>query len=285
MATYESSNTAINFTTEGVHTATITKPTGLAEGNLMVAVIGYQHSSGVTFTSSGWTSVIHIDAALGLESLFKIADAGDVAASNFAFATTDLGTGDCASAAILYRVSGTFTGAANFVTDTDTSSDSAAVYTGGVDPAGTTALLIMGAATATAGVTSSTYAVVNNNPSWTERGDIDNNDTLDVTLSSATGSYAAATTTGNYSLTLSSAVASRGYIIAISDNENVTATPAVISMASAVQSPSVTGGATVSPSVVTLASAVQSPTVTTAAPDWTNTDKSSAPSWSNPDKS
>ena len=92
------------ITVENVQTATettsydlvITKPTGLAEGDLLVAVIA---SAGSMGTPAGWT----VRATVNQCDVFsKVADAGDVAASNFTFTAT----GSFGHIGALYRISG-----------------------------------------------------------------------------------------------------------------------------------------------------------------------------------
>src|SRR3990167_8464509 len=219
MATYASHDTATNE--DDADTLTITKPSGLAAGDFMIAVLGMSGDNAITWALTGWTELVTLAASNILTSvLYKDADADDAAATNFAFTHSNGGT--ASRAGILYRITGTFAGAANLTYDgfDAVGADATPEYTTGVTPAGTTALLIMGAVTSTAATTSSTYAVANNNPTWTERGDLSVDGTADITLSSATGSYTVGTTTGTYSLTLSGAVTSRGYIVSISDNEN-----------------------------------------------------------------
>ena len=65
----------------------IPKPSGLAVGNLMVAVLTANDAATTSVTTlSGWTSAITQSGNGGASIQFKIADAGDVAASNFTFA-------------------------------------------------------------------------------------------------------------------------------------------------------------------------------------------------------
>ena len=271
MAAYGSSNTATQETFSGVHTLTITKPTGLATDDFLVAFIGANGTGGSGTnqfaTPSGWDELLDND---DVAIYSKLADSSDAAASNFSWATGDLGSNDLSSAGVLYRVTGTFvSGTTLFVVDSDSvSSDSTPTYPGGVIPVGASAFLIMGAVTFTAGVTSSAYAVTNNDPTWTERADIDLNGTsFDVTLSSATGSYSAGTTTGDYSLTLSNTVNSRGYILAISDSVDASGTTALHSVTPTFFAPNGSADTTgttalhsVTPTFPTLSGKAKSPT-------------------------
>lgn len=85
----------------------ITKPTGLQEGDLMVAFIAFSHfgSSGQTInTPSGWTAIQgRNENRVVFSSYYKVANSGDVAASNFTFTfstTVDQSSGS------IHRISG-----------------------------------------------------------------------------------------------------------------------------------------------------------------------------------
>lgn len=79
-----------NLTAYGT-TAVITKPTGLAVGDLMVAIIASNSTTSTTInTASGWTSVGQSSTAVGSVSIqIKIAEAADVSASTFTFTDDD----------------------------------------------------------------------------------------------------------------------------------------------------------------------------------------------------
>jgi len=69
----------------------ITKPSGLAEGDLLVAQLSYASDNATTIaTPAGWTSAGNHDVTGtgSAKTVFKEADAGDVAASNFTFTGT-----------------------------------------------------------------------------------------------------------------------------------------------------------------------------------------------------
>lgn len=83
----ESSQSTITNT--DASSVTITKPTGLAVGDIMFAYVATFDTSVHTHTTpAGWTLVEAPVAASGrrrLSSFYKVADSGDVAASNFTF--------------------------------------------------------------------------------------------------------------------------------------------------------------------------------------------------------
>ena len=282
MASYGSIQTA---TLDPGETAIIiTKPSGLAAGDLMIALLAVTGPN-ESYTASGWDELFAQNIPnfnYKMNCLIKVADSADAAATNFTFNVN--ASGDSKVGALL-RITGTFSGTANCTHDKDVvAADTTPTFTGGVTPVGSTALLVMGCFSGTLG-TSSAYAVANNNPTWTERADISVNDVEDLSLSVATADYASASATGDYSLSITDGTESGGYIIAISDSSSVTVSPAVITMTASVQAPSVSGSANVSPAVITMTATVQAPTVTTPDPDWVNTDKSATTSFTNQDKS
>lgn len=72
-----------------ITSVTITKPSGLQVGDIMVAVISYTLTTATTPTPSGWTAVVK---NLNKNDIYqKVADSSDVAASNFTFNLNDIG--------------------------------------------------------------------------------------------------------------------------------------------------------------------------------------------------
>jgi hypothetical protein len=280
-ATVNSTGTATSLT--------ITKPTGLAAGDYMVAIFGYSGNTN-PWALTGWTSVLNPNdtSARVLNILVKVASASDASASDFTFTISSGAEPNNVCGALLRITGNLFSGTANVVaSDNDVSGAASPSYTGGVTPGAANTLLIMGAVAgnSVSGVTTGSYAVTNDNPSWTERADFtETGGAEDILLAIATATYSVGTTTGNYSLAFSADPGdSIGFLLSINESTNVTVTPDVITMTSAVQAPTLTGSASVSPSVITMTSSVQAPTTATAAAEWTNTDKSSS-SWTNPDK-
>lgn len=83
---------------------TLTKPTGLSVGDLMVMCSGFTQTSNLE-TKSGWTLAPTngaADASNELNVQYRIADSADVAASNFVFTLSS----SAPYAAFLYRISG-----------------------------------------------------------------------------------------------------------------------------------------------------------------------------------
>ena len=280
----------------GANNITIGKPTGLAAGDLMVAHLAASDSAAGAIDQWGspggtWTSLVTISSAPGamthrVEVFYKYADAGDAAAADFTF------TGDADSDAQLgaiYRISGAALAPTGAI-DAEPTTDTTPTYTNTVTPSYINSLMLFlvssGGDLSTQSV--SGYAITTNNPTWTERYDLNQAGSTDgdVSLAGATASRPEATATGNSDCTLAEAPStSVGVMVACYPLVSVTVSPAVVDATATINAPTVTGGAAVSPAVVVVTPTINAATVTTAAPKWANTDKSSAPTWTNPDKS
>lgn len=210
----------------GLNSLTIPKPSGLAAGNLLIAILGIADNE--AYSLSGWTEKFNSgDTSHRMTVLTKKADAGDAAAANFIFASG--GGSNRAKIGALVRVTGTsFAGADNITYDTDAATGTATPsYAGGVTPIAANSLLIMGAFVED-DVTMSGYAVTNNNPAWTEQADVLVNSTEDIALSVATATYAPTTTTGAYSLSLLASADSYGFLLSVIESQNAAGTTALL---------------------------------------------------------
>lgn len=208
MATYESLSSASSDNTGSL---TITKPTGLAVGDRMVAGILVDRDAGATAsvsTPSGWTQ----EALLDLESLgrnalavySKTATSGDVAASDFTFA----GSGSTASmtmTGILLRVSN-WGGSAGLTSNTSVAASTTMTMTGVTpSPAVASSLYLVFAgriSSSPLSVSVSSVAIATSNPTWTERAEVSGNgNTYDTTLAAYTATRTETTATGTYTVT------------------------------------------------------------------------------------
>lgn len=86
-------------------TMNITKPSGLAEGDLMVAVIASGRNNADLSSPAGWDEITVSNSTYPLSVFSKLAEASDVAASTFAF--TQSLTGDIKGS--LIRITGATT--------------------------------------------------------------------------------------------------------------------------------------------------------------------------------
>lgn len=288
--------------------ATITKPASLAEGDLMIALVGGVSTDG--FTRSGWTQLVNLtgtlvdsgaDPAGRFTCLAKVASAADAAETNFAFTgatanamgailriTRTVGSTTWPSAAITTLIvtdNDLITGGTPGVGGTFT-------FTGGVTPVNTNSLLVysvFGGSYDSAG--SSGYAVANNNPAWSEQfdtvGPFVNNNKMGLICASATFSPASAT--GNYSHVGAFNAAhdnAFGVLISISEtiDASVAGTTGVINLVgnegTVAAGANVTGG---SPAVINIVG--NEGTVSAGTAKWKNTAKSSAGAITNTPKS
>ena len=151
----------------------ITKPTGLAVGDLMVAVVSQIYNGAFPYgsTPSGWTEMArgYDNRAFGL--YWKVADSSDVAASTFAF--QDTGGGHMYG--VLYRISGYANNAYaafEIFNGDDNSGDVNGLVATGITPAHSGSLFIAGYMVGdnTTNGTNSTYEL-GGSPTFTERYD------------------------------------------------------------------------------------------------------------------
>lgn len=263
---------------------TVTKPTGLTVGDLMIC-FGLSNGASATFNLlAGWTSIqtnfIPNGTAMTSRAQYKIADSADVAASSFVFS----GTSDSKSA-VIYRITGHH----------PTSPINTSVYDARIDTAnwadngGTTitpsvanCLLLMFTGLKPGTLAISGQAITTSNPSWTE--DFDNS--TGPTIAGAHASRPETTATGAVIANSTGDATTDWHIIfiAIQPPIDVTVSPSVINATGAVLTPIITGGAVVSPSVINAIGAVVAPSKMGQA-DWSTQDKSDTASWSNLNKS
>jgi len=257
---------------------TITKPTGLAVGDLMVAVLGAFSASAEWTTPSNW-DVIY-DTVAGTSAIgiyYKVADSADVAASNFTFNTS----GNVEKTGGIYRITGH--GPATYVTATgnQTNSTTSPFTFSGITPSYADSLFILlychTRDSAGAAAAFSSYAFATDDPTWGEQFDINNGSLF--TVASASAVRSAATATGNISVTISNLSATSdvmGAVVCISPATNDSDTPTAITNYAYV-------GGVHQP--ISVSANVPTPTSDgEASPKWSNTNKSTT-TWTNPDKS
>ena len=245
----------------------ITKPTGLAEGDFMIACI-YNGDTADTATLTGWTSLATLNDGGNsrFTILYKVASAGDAAASNFAFTTG----GNVISGTITRITGASFSGADNIVYDLDfdNGASTTQTFTGGVTPAVANSLLLMGG-TNNANITMSGYTVATDDPTWTERADFGGGSPA-ATLSQASAIRTATSATGDYTITYSAAAGNAyGYILSISESVNVSVNADLLTGTLNLLAPTVSADANVTAGLNTATFSILAPTVTTQTVDWT----------------
>lgn len=261
---------------------TITKPTSLAVGDLMVAHLYRQVSSGTGIsTLSGWTSLLNSNNGNTTMSVqYKIAVQADVDATNFTFS----GSGaDAFMSGAIWRITGSTSAPIDANSSLSAWSGTSANVGIGVTPTRASDLLLILVGAAAGGNDSdfSGYAVATSNPSWTEAYDV----TGTSNLAQIAGAYAIrpeTTDTGNVTFS-SSASASSGLtcLIAIKNTLDVTVTPNPVTSATAIADETVTGGATVAANPVTTALTIGDADADQAM--WSNQSKNTT-SWTNQSK-
>lgn len=275
-------------------TVTVTKPISLAVGDLMIAHFVTRNNPARTISDeTGWTAIgseltiTDGSTVQKMRAFYKIADSGDVAASNFTF---DFSGSATVYGGAIYR----FTGH-NPNTPID---DSEAGTVGAsnnpsfgftIDPTYADSMLLFLVMTnndAGGAQTYSNFAVATSNPTWT----IDYNlhpGTDRLNFGGAHASRAQDTATGDWSFTTTASTTNSGSSavgIAIKSILDVTVSPSVIAITASVPDETVSGGAEVSPSVVSVTAAVQTPSRNDQAL-WSPEEKSSTTSFTNTPKS
>lgn len=199
----------------------ITKPTGLAVGDLMIAVLAASATTTVDInTPSGWTAVTDVSLDSGRVDIFyRVADSGDVAASNFTFNTS-------ISAALfggsLMRVTGflssdildTFADAANNTANSATISFASSVT---AEREGSLFVMVFGANDGNSGVGSiSGYTTTGGSLTFTELFDYSlDESTRDPIIGGAYAIQGAATSVTAFGATLSNTKDNHAGIMAI----------------------------------------------------------------------
>lgn len=258
----------------------ITKPTGLAAGDIMIAVLTMNGTP--AWAASGWTN-IGSDDAHGVAVLAKVASSGDAAASNFTFTHNS-----AASNGALFYVHGTgvgFTDLGNAIRASSlyVSGGTTATFTPGIGAVNGEIMIMITSGQNGSSVSSSAYAVTNNNPSWTERADSwYSNSTHQYAIATATAS--AGGDTGGYQATYSSAIEVFGMLICVAETVSQSLTPSAIALTLTVNIPALTASASLTPAAINLTLSIGAPTMATSDDKWSKQSKSSD-SWNNQSKS
>lgn len=240
----------------GTDSLTINKPSSLATGDLMIAAL-HIHGSSAGFSLAGWTTLFTGDdgSNQGLRVLWKIATAGDVAASNFAFSTS--GTSGDGMSGFIARITGTFSDVDNIMStyDVNTSATTTHTFTPGLTPVLSNTLFLMGSGVR-GDTTQSTYAVANNNPTWTERVDTSINTSNDSSISLATAALSAVGATGDFNITLGGSFEAVGFLIAITEDVGASGNHAILNMTSDLLGGTLSVGTTASHSILNMSSEI-----------------------------
>ena len=256
----------------------LTKPTGLAVGDLMIATGVTSDDSTTTYsfnTPTGWTAIAsksHSSAAQRRQwigSFWKIADSADVAASAFSFTAT--GTARVLGMSC-YRISGAhpttpIENSATGTTGVGTTFSGTATFT----PTYTNSLFLM-FSLVEQGTTISGYSISPNDITWTEGYDAT---TTNITSSGATGLRSAVTQLSTFSYTLALAGQSSGILVEVKPAVSDTVSADILSFVSTALAVTIAVGVTIFPSVLSLSSSILTPAISSVG-EWTPSTRHSA---------
>jgi hypothetical protein len=185
---------------------TLTKPTGVAVGDLLVAVISRDIGDfGTDTPPSGWT-ILRTDQNSGAHYVsiyYKIATSTEVAASDFTFVNAVTLSPNMAAAGIIFRITGHSPGTPIWASAADVSIDNTAApsFSNSITPAIANSMLFIVASGYDNNNAIGGYAIATSNPSWTEVLDQTANPGTNMSLSIATATRPEVTATGNSSVT------------------------------------------------------------------------------------
>lgn len=197
----------VNSTT----TLTITKPTGLAVGDLMIAHLGFGQISGggvvgSNFTRSGWldldgvagSTTVLTDNETGLSVMYKRADSADVAASNFAF--TNNGSPNLSTAGAIYRIDGQDSSPVRAYLTAGASNDSTPTFSTGITPSASCLIIILVVGYNASATSVDSVTITTSSPSFTEQ--YDQRDFAATVMAGYTGIRPESTSTGDWSASI-----------------------------------------------------------------------------------
>lgn len=275
-------------TSTGSTSVVITKPTGLAAGDLMVGYLITHAGSAITFTTpSGWTSLLSDTSASTRKfSVFtKVADSGDVAASNFTFSTSIASN---YTLGILTACQGVASGSEITASEIDTGASGTSIsLTGTSTPATTDSLVLMSiSGYITDGVANVGSYTSTPSKTWTELAEVTvDSGVIDPFVAVASATSGSTSQITNYGATLSTSKGDvQGTLIIVRPPTDATGTNALLSVSPTLFSQNGSSGVTGTNALLSV-----SPThldqsgSATSSPVWSNDTKPST-AWTNPDK-
>lgn len=265
-----STNTGITTVSSGSPNLVITKPTGLAVGDELIAFVCGFHTGAVSIsyaTPSGWSlqeDTGNTSSTWRMYTFYKVADSSDVAASNFTFVATTAGTNPAAGS--LHRISGFG------IIDDSNKSNGAASITNALSGLTRANELHLFATAISGGTSVSSQAYATDNPTWTEIFDV--TDSVDKAFAVAQATRTATTDSGN--ATYSGGTGGRATtVLAIAPRIDSSKTSDIPNLVSRAQN--------LFPRLVITSELNASGSVMNT-PEWTNPDKPTEPTWINTDK-
>lgn len=284
--TYQSVGTGSRIATST--DITITKPSSVAVGDILVALIGYRDVSARTInTLSGWTYLQGVSNTVGMYAFWKTATSGDVSATDYTFSAS--GTAAYMSGAII-RASGQAVGNETVSEyDTDNVTSTTLTYTTALTPTTAESLLVM--AFVGRGASAPTLSGYTSTPSatWTERADLGIEDgATDFFYGIATAPYSSASQITSRGVTLSSASNSDGQvsvIVAINAPTDASGTVALHAVSPTFFAPSASAGTSGTAALHTASPTFFDPeSYANQPPVWSNADKPANATFTNTPK-
>lgn len=272
----------------------ITKPTGLAVGDLMVALIFSVDTVGSPVdeptTPTNWTrfSDAFFDSAsdtIRAYGFWKIADSGDTAASNFTFVCD---TSNVVNAGYLARITGHNATApiVQVVYGNTTTGTNPTLTTSASTVVNDSLLFMAFCGYSSAGTeTVSNYTINGTNPTWTEQFENSSSLSINETVAVASAPESAVRTVTTVECDISAAYSDCvGQFFVIPPTTSASTNLDCISLTGVPYDTTNTGSANVTLDTIALASTPRDITASAEDPKWLNPDKSST-TWTNPDKS
>lgn len=266
-------------TTDNATSTVVNKPAGVVDGDLMIALLNIGTNSSTTPTPpAGWTAIDNDTHGASPPNTYLYYKVASSEGASYSWAHGSIGTGGSQGAVgAIAAFRNAYTSAApayskNYDSTSDTTANGATVSV----PAAPGGYLLAFVAAA-ASVTTSGYAVANNNPTWTEDSD---EAAGTKSLAVAHAPYDLAQATGAFTATLSGSSVSAVYLIAVVPSAISVAAPE-IALTSAMGAP--TTGIGIAAPEITITAAVPSPSEATTAPSVSNVSKNSG-SWTNQTK-
>lgn len=276
--TYESISSFSNTNANG--SLPITKPTGLVVGDRMIAgIVASRDGASISDIAAptGWEIIDTIYHNTDNKGAYftKIADADDVAATNFTFTSLGINNADDMIGSIL-RISD----APIIVNTAKGTGTGESLSFSGFTPERPNCLLVLFVQIfdTSSSPSASAYAIANDNPTWTERGDTNLNNDTDSGLAVATALRPEQTETGNVSasfdgfdvnhwgaLLIAIAPQVNGSVVDVAETLYVVNQPLVFEEYLTINDPDVA-------------------TVSVDLPDWSNTNKPITPNYTNTPK-
>lgn len=259
-------------------TLTLTKPTGTVDDDIMYAFFQSSSSaSGTVATLSGWTLVDSDNTAGGWSYLFRKSASSEGSSYDWSISAS----GSFIIQGILLSFYDDAAGGAVeqdvYTKTVDATADTTANNTGITPTTSPGCMMVVFIGINGVATSLSSYAVANNNPSWTERYDTaetSGGELTTVAIATAVRDYA--TDTGAFTATIANSSPTAVYLLSIRPNPNLVLGMSVLTADSSLPSPQVNLSQTAALSVVSADADVEDPTSVNTTSDWTNQSKNSS---------